>query len=68
MFFLMILAFIVLFILFSPGSSTKKTTCDILEQPHKWTRKGEEPHTYLVCDECNMLPGGQFEESDNYSN
>lgn len=42
----------------------KQPFCYTLKITHKWVRKGEEPDTYLVCETCKMLPGGQIEEKE----
>lgn len=33
--------------------------------PHKWVRKNEgTDYEYTVCEECKMLPGGEYYEVD----
>jgi len=64
--FIFILMLFLVIMIIRSGSITKlkQPFCYTLKIPHKWIRKGEEPDTYLVCETCKMLPGGQIEEGD----
>ena len=52
------------FKLLGSKSIESKKTCDQVNEPHKWTWKGEDGNNYMVCQNCGMLPGGGAEENE----
>jgi len=63
------LTFIVLFIIFfihffAKNVITNTQTCDKFKLPHKWIVKYNGEDSYLVCERCKMLPGGDLEEGN----
>jgi hypothetical protein len=63
---LIAISFLIFAFLGSSGPS-RRITCDMKNEPHKWVEKTQDEHGYLVCEECGLLPGqmGLFEENDN---
>ena len=61
--FIIITTFIAIFVL-TKNLNPHKIPCHLRNEPHKWTYRGEKGMEYMVCSECKMLPGGDFEESD----
>jgi hypothetical protein len=43
-------------------NSTPYNPCHIKGLPHKWIEKVQDKESYLVCEQCGMLPGGDFEQ------
>ncbi len=58
------MAILLIAIFRSTSDNGLKQHCYSMKQPHKWVRKGEDPNSYLVCETCKMLPGGQTEEGE----